>query len=45
MDRKSKILIIIFIVIILVSIFLTYKRSFVDHDFIIVEEEAEEITE
>lgn len=42
MDRKSKILIIVFIVAILVSIFFTYKRAFVDRNFIIVAEEAKE---
>mgnify|MGYP001599454962 CR=1 FL=1 len=45
MDNKSKILIIIFIIIIFVSIFLTYKRSFIDKNFIITEEEAEEEAE
>ena len=55
MDRKSKILILIFVLVTLVSIFFTYKRSFVDRNFIILEgedateeeagEEAEEVTE
>jgi hypothetical protein len=42
MDKNSKILILVFIAVILVSIFLTYKRAFVDRDFEILEEEAEE---
>ena len=43
MDKKSKILIAIFCVAILVSILFTYKRSFLDRNFAIVEEdEAEE---
>lgn len=42
MDKKSKILIGIFILIIFVSIFFTYKRSFIDKNFEIVEEEVEE---
>jgi len=33
MDRKSKILVIVFVIIIFASVFLTYKRSFVDRDF------------
>lgn len=41
MDKKSKILIIIFIITILVSIFLTYQRSFIDQNFIIIESEEE----
>jgi hypothetical protein len=48
MDNKSKILIAIFIAIILVSVFLTYKRSFVDKNFEIFtseEEGSEEISE
>lgn len=40
MDRKSKILILIFIVGVFVSIFFTYKRSFLDRDFIIFEEQS-----
>lgn len=39
MDRKSKYLIAIFIVFILASVFLTYKRSFIDRDFEIINEE------
>ena len=42
MDKKSKILIIIFIIAIFVSIFFVYKRSFIDRDFIIVEKEMTE---
>lgn len=42
MDKKSKVLIGVFFVAILVSIFFTYQRSFVDRNFIIFEEEAEE---
>jgi len=45
MDKKSKILIIVFVIIMLVSIFLTYKRSFVDKNFIIEESEKEELEE
>lgn len=45
MDKKSKILITVFIVVIIVSIFFTYKRSFVDKNFIIEESEEEEIKE
>ena len=43
-DKKSKILILVFVLVILLSIFLTYKRSFVDQNFIIVEEEEEEFS-
>jgi len=39
MERKSKYLVGLFIIIIVVSVFLTYKRSFVDHDFEIISEE------
>ena len=42
MDKKSKILIAIFILIVLVSVFFTYKRSFIDRNFTITEEEATE---
>ena len=45
MDRKSKILIIVFIILVVISIFFTYKRSFLDRDFIIFEEETEEVGE
>ena len=41
MDKKSKVLIIIFIIIMLVSIFFTYKRSFLDQNFIIIKEEID----
>ena len=44
MEKKSRVLVLIFLVAILVSIFLVYKRSFVDKDFII-EETTEEIAE
>ena len=39
MDKKSKILIAIFVVLVIVSIFLTYKRAFVDRDFDIINSE------
>lgn len=42
MDNKSKILTGVFILIIFVSIFFTYKRSFIDQSFIITEEEVVE---
>ena len=46
MDKKSKILIVIFVLVIFVSIFFTYKRSFIDQNFIIPEEEdSEEVEE
>lgn len=49
MDKKSKVLIIIFIIAVFISIFFTYKRSFVDRNFLIIEEEEvateEEMTE
>jgi hypothetical protein len=38
MDKKSKIVIIIFIVMALVSIFLTYKRVFINHNYAVIEE-------
>lgn len=41
MDKNSKFLIVIFIIIVLTSIFFTYKRSFIDRNFVIEEEEAE----
>lgn len=40
MDKKSKVLIILFIITIFISIFFTYKRSFMDRDFLIIEEEV-----
>jgi len=40
MDKKSKILVMFFVVFIFVSIFFTYKRAFLDKNFIIVEEEV-----
>lgn len=47
MDKKSKILIVVFIIIIFVSIFLTYKRAFIDKNFTVVEGEStqEEVAE
>jgi len=42
MEKKSKILITVFILAILISILFTYKRSFVDRNFILIEEEVEE---
>src|SRR3989344_4128852 len=42
MDKQSKFLIIIFVVFILISIFFTYKRAFIDRNFIIEESEIEE---
>ncbi len=44
-NKKSKILIAVFILAIFVSIFFTYKRSFVDKSFLIFEEETSEETE
>ena len=41
MDKKSKILISVFIVSIFVSIFFTYKRSFIDQNFVIEKGEIE----
>ena len=38
MDKKSKIVIVVLIVMALVSIFLTYKRVFINHDYITIEE-------
>ncbi len=40
MDKKSKILVVIFIAMMLVSVFFTYKRSFLDHNFSIIQEET-----
>ena len=40
-DKKSKILIVIFVVVILFSIFFTYKRAFIDRNFIVVPETTE----
>ena len=45
MDKKSKSLLVFFVLSVLVSIFLTYKRSFVDGDFIIEPAETEEAIE
>ncbi|MFZ2150021.1 MAG: hypothetical protein WAV15_02600 [Minisyncoccia bacterium] len=42
MDNKSKTLIAIFILIVLVSVFFTYKRSFIDGNFTITEEVPED---
>ncbi len=44
MDTKSKILLGIFLLIIAGSIFLTYKRSFIDQNFEINNEEIENIS-
>lgn len=44
MDKKSKLLLVILILSILTSIFFTYKRAFIDQNFTIIEEEAEEET-
>ena len=41
MDKKSKFLIAIFIIIMLISIFFTYQRAFVDKDFEIISSEEE----
>jgi len=41
-DKNSKILIIIFVLVILASIFLTYKRAFIDKDFEVIYSEEEE---
>ncbi len=38
MEKKSKILILVFVVIIFISIFFTYKRAFIDKNFIIIDE-------
>lgn len=35
MDKKSKIFLVILIVITIISVYLTYKRSFIDRDYII----------
>ena len=47
MDKSSKILIIVFILVILASIFFSYRRAFIDKDFEVMysegtEEEVEE---
>jgi hypothetical protein len=39
MDKKSKIIFVIFIFLIIVSVYLLYKRSFVTYDFEINQEE------
>lgn len=39
MDKKSKVLIIIFIIAVFISIFFTYKRAFIDRNFEIIQEE------
>ena len=36
MDKKSKILIAVFVVLIIISVFLTYKRAFIDRNFEII---------
>ena len=41
MDKKSKILVLTFIVFVLVSIFLTYQRSFIKQNFIIDDTDLE----
>jgi len=43
MDKKSKILVWLLLVSVLISVFLTYYRSFVSKDFIITEEETADI--
>ncbi len=45
MDKKSKILIVIFVIAIFFSIFFTYKRAFVDRNFEIISSEEEEKVE
>ncbi len=39
MDKKSKVLILILILAILISLFFTYKRAFVDKHFKIIDSE------
>jgi len=43
MDKKSKILVVVFIILILFSIYLTFKRAFVDKNFDIINTEEESI--
>lgn len=43
MDKKSKVLIIVFVVIILISIFFTYKRAFLDRNFEIINLEGDSL--
>lgn len=44
-EKKSKILIIAFVVALVVSIILTYQRSFITKDFEVIESEEEEFLE
>ncbi len=43
MDKNSKILITVFVLIALASIFFTYKRAFMDKDFEVINSEEEEV--
>lgn len=42
-DKKSKVLLWIFILSIVISIFFTYKRTMIDRDFYIVDENNKKI--
>lgn len=42
MDKKSKILIVFLILSVIFSIYLTYKRSFIDRDFDIINSAEDE---
>lgn len=41
MDKKSKIIFVIFIFLIVVSVYLLYKRSFITYDFEIIDSSIE----
>jgi len=45
MDKKNKFLLVAFLLLVILSIFLTYKRSFIDRDFEIIDSGSEEIYE
>ena len=44
MDKNSKVLIIVFVIVIVVSVFFTYKRAFIDKNFEVIYSEEEEET-
>lgn len=43
MEKRSKILLFIFVVITICSVYLTYRRAFIDRDFEIINSEEETI--
>jgi CHASE3 domain sensor protein len=45
MDKKSRIMVLVVVILIIVSIFVLYRRSYVNNSFEIINEETEEVLE